>query len=116
MLLLSDMIYLYNLRVGVPRRYALGECPMTLNIVGVDADPTNPSDQFRTAATHVLIQIAEVQPKIGQAVDAVIGDGGDLEITAHNQAGRITVTLVEASGLRHVLFDVRQTSDHQSAA
>ena len=39
---------------------------MTLNIVGVDADPTNPSDQFWTAAAHVLIQIAEVQPKIGQ--------------------------------------------------
>ena len=115
MLLLSDMIYLYNLRVGVPRRYALGECAMTLNIVGVDADPTNPSDQFWRAAANVLIQIAEVQPKIGQAVDAVIGDGA-IEITAHNQAGRITVTLVEASGLRHVLFDVRQTSDHQSAA
>jgi hypothetical protein len=46
----------------------------------------------------------------------VIDDGGDIEITAHNQAGTITVTLVEASGLRHVLFDGRETSDHKSAA
>src|SRR6476620_917223 len=85
---------------------------MTLNIIGVDEDPTNPRDQFWTAAAHV-IQIGRVQPKIGQAVDFVIDDGGDIEITAHNQAGRITVTLVEASGPRHVLFDNRQTSDHK---
>ena len=45
---------------------------MTLNIIGVDEDPTYPSDQFWTAAAHLLIQIARVQPKIGQAVDAVI--------------------------------------------
>ena len=84
---------------------------MTLNIIGID---TNPSDQFWTAAADLLVQIARVQPKIGQAVDVVIDDGGDIEITAHNQAGRITVTLVEASGLRHVLFDDR--SDNKSAA
>ena len=89
---------------------------MTLNIIGIDEGPTNPSDRFWTAAAHVLIQIGGLQPKIGQAVDAVIGDGGDIEITAHNQAGRITITLVEASGLRHVLFDDRQNSDHKSAA
>ena len=89
---------------------------MTLNIVGIDEDSTNPVDQFWTAAEHVLIQIARVQPKIGQAVDSVIDDGGDIEITAHNPAGTITVTLVEASGLRHVLFDGRETSDHKSAA
>ena len=65
---------------------------MTLNIVGIDEDSTNPVDQFWTAAEHVLIQIARVQPKIGQAVDSVIDDGGDIEITAHNQAGRITVS------------------------
>jgi hypothetical protein len=53
---------------------------------------------------------------MGQAIDAVIDDGGDIEITAHNQAGTITVTLVEASGLRHVLFDGRETSDHKNAA
>ena len=63
---------------------------MTLNIVGIDEDSTNPVDQFWTAAEHVLIQIARVQPKIGQAVDSVIDDGGDIENTAHNQAGRIT--------------------------
>jgi hypothetical protein len=89
---------------------------MTLNIIGIDEDPTLPSDQFWTAAAHLLIQIASVQPKMGQAIDAVIDDGGDIEITAHNQAGTITVTLVEASGLRHVLFDGRETSDHKSAA
>ena len=77
---------------------------------------TNPSVQFWTTAGDLLIDIDKVQPKIGQAVHAVIAAGGDIEITAHNQAGRITVTLVEASGLRHVLFDVRQTSDHKSAA
>jgi len=89
---------------------------MTLNIIGIDADPTLPSDQFWTAAANLLIQIASVQPKMGQAIDAMIDDGGDIEITAHNQAGTITVTLVEASGLRHVLFDGRETSDHKSAA
>ena len=116
MLLLSDMIYLYNLRLGVPRCYALGGMSNDAQYCRCRRRPHQSSDQFWTAAAHVLIQIAEVQPKIGQAVDAVIGDGGDIEITAHNQAGRITVTLVEASGLRHVLFDVRQTSDHKSAA
>ena len=89
---------------------------MTLNIIGIDEDPTLPSDQFWTAAANLLIQIASVQPKMGQALDALIDDGGDSEITAHNQAGTITVTLVEASGLRHVLFDGRETSDHKSAA
>jgi hypothetical protein len=53
---------------------------------------------------------------MGQAIEAVIDDGGDIEITALNQAGTITVTLVEASGLRHVLFDGKETSDHKSAA
>ena len=82
---------------------------MTLNIIGIEEDPTLPSDQFWTAAADLLIQIASVQPKFD--------DGGDIEITAHNQAGTITVTLVEASGgLRHVLFDGRETSDHKSAA
>jgi hypothetical protein len=90
--------------------------PMTLNIIGIDEDPTLPSDQFWTAAADLLIQIASVQPMMGQAIEAVMDDGGDIEITAHNQAGTITVTLVETSGLRHVLFDGRETSDHKSAA
>ena len=89
---------------------------MTLNIIGIDEDPTLPSDQFWTAAADLLIQIASVQPKMGQAIDAVIDDGGDIEITAHNQADRITVTLVEASGLRHIWFDNREAIDHKIAA
>jgi len=92
---------------------------MTLNIIRIDEDPddTNPSVQFWTTAGDLLIDIDKVQPKIGQAVHAVIAAGGDIEITAHNQAERITVTLVEPSGLRHVVFgDIRQTSEHQNAA
>jgi hypothetical protein len=50
---------------------------MTLNIIGIEEDPTLPSDQFWTAAADLLIQIASVQPKMGQAIDAVIDDGGD---------------------------------------
>ena len=63
------------------------------------------SDQFWTTAGDVLIEIVKVHPKIGQAAYAVIDTGGDIEIAAHNQAGRITVTLVEPSGLRHIVFD-----------
>jgi hypothetical protein len=51
---------------------------MTLNIIGIEEDPTLPSDQFWTAAADLLIQIASVQPKMGQAIDAVIDDGGDI--------------------------------------
>ena len=77
----------------------------------------NFSDQFWTTAGDVLIETVKVYPKIRQAVYAVIDAGGDIEITAHNQARRITVTLVEPSGLRHVVFDgKRQPSEHQSAA
>src|SRR5207344_141325 len=53
--------------------------PMTLNIIRIDEDPTLPSDQFWTAAADLLIQIASVQPKMGQAIDAMIDDGGDIE-------------------------------------
>ena len=87
---------------------------MTLNIIGIEEDPTLPSDQFWTAAADLLIQIASVQPKMGQAIDAVIDDGGDIEITAHNPAGTITVTLWRWAS--DVLFDGRETSDHKSAA
>ena len=77
----------------------------------------NFSDQFWTTAGDVLIETVKVHPKIRQAVYAVIDAGGDIEITAHNQARRITVTLVEPSGVRHIVFDgKRQTSEHQSAA
>ena len=56
-------------------------------------------------------------PLMRKPSNAVIAGGGDIEITAHNEPDRITVTLVEASGLRHVVFDnSRQTITHQKAA
>ena len=88
---------------------------MTLHIKGIDADP--PTDQFWTSAGNLLSSIVRVQPTYAQAINAVIAGGGDIEITAHNDPDRITVTLVEASGLRHVVFDnSRQTITHQKAA
>jgi hypothetical protein len=116
---------------------------MTLHIIGIDEDrdlaqpprqnsvqsdsfrddaerlmpDANPSDQFRTSAGDILIDIVNDQPTIGQAVHAVIEAGGDVEITAHNEPDSITVTLVEPSGLRQVLFDNRRpTIAHQRAA
>ena len=42
-------------------------------------------------------------------IDAAIDMGGDIEITAHNQGGKISFALAEPSGLRHVLLaDARQ--------
>jgi hypothetical protein len=87
---------------------------MTLHIIGIDA---NPSDQFWTSAGDVLIDIANVQSSIAQVVHDVVAAGGDVEITAHNEPDSITVTLVEPSGLRQVLFDNRRpTIAHQKAA
>jgi hypothetical protein len=40
-----------------------------------------------------------------QFIDDKVSAGWDIEITAHNQAGRITVTLVDPSGHRQILFD-----------
>ena len=88
-----------------------------LHILGIDKDPALAQDQFWTSAGNVLIDIVNDQSSIGQAVHAVIAAGGDIEITAHNEPGRITVTLIEPSGLRQVLFDNRrQTVTHQKAA
>ena len=88
---------------------------MTLQIKGIDADP--PTDRFWTSAGDLLSSIVSVQPTYAQAIQAVIAGGGDIEITAHNDPDRITVTLVEASGLRHVVFDnSRQTITQQKAA
>jgi len=88
---------------------------MTLHIIGIDADP--PTDRFWTSAGDLLSSIVSVQPTYAQAIHAVIARGGDIEITAHNEPDRITVTLVEASGLRHVVFDnSRQTITQQKAA
>ena len=87
---------------------------MTLHINGIDADP--PTDRFWTSAGDLLSSIVSVQPTYAQAINAVIAGGGDIEITAHNEPDRITVTLVEASGLRHVVFDnSRQTITNQKA-
>jgi len=88
---------------------------MTLHIKGIDADP--PTDRFWKNAADLLSSIISVQPTYAQAIDAVIAGGGDIEITAHNEPDRITVTLVESSGLRQVVFDnSRQTITHQKAA
>ena len=88
---------------------------MTLHIVGIDADP--PTGQFWKSAADLLSGIVRVQPTYAQAIHAVIAAGGDIEITAHNEPDRITVTLVESSGLRQVVFDnSRQKITHQKAA
>ena len=88
---------------------------MTLHIIGIDSDP--PTDRFWTSAGDLLSGIVSAQPTYAQAIQAVIAGGGDIEITAHNEPDRITVTLVEASGLRQVVFDnSRQTITQQKAA
>ena len=88
---------------------------MTLHIKGIDADP--PTDRFWTSAGDLLSGIVGVQPTYAEAVHAVIAEGGDVEIAAHNEPNRITVTLVEPSGLRQVVFDnSRQTITQQKAA
>ena len=88
---------------------------MTLHIIGIDAEP--PTDRFWKSAADLLSSIVSVQPTYAQAIHAVIAGGGDIEITAHNEPDRITVTLVEASGLRHVVFDnSKQTITQQKAA
>jgi len=91
---------------------------MTLNILGIaveEADnqqpecKANPIDQFWLAASDVLIEIVQRQPQIQPIIDAAIDAGGDIEITAHNQGGKISFALAEPSGLRHVLLaDARQ--------
>ena len=88
---------------------------MTLHILGIDADP--PTQRFWTSAGDLLSSLVSVQPTYAQAIHAVIAGGGDIEITAHNEPDRITVTLVEASGLRQVVFDNgRQTITQQEVA
>ena len=88
---------------------------MTLHIISIDADP--PIDRFWMSAGDLLSSIVSVQPTYAQAIDAVIAGGGDIEITAHNEPDRITVTFVETSGLRHVVFDnSRQTITQRKAA
>ena len=87
---------------------------MTLHIIGIDADP--PTDQkLWKSAGDLLSSIVRVQPAYAQAINAVIAEGGDIEITAHNDPDRITVTLVESSGLRQVVFD-NSRQKHEKAA
>ena len=91
---------------------------MTLHILGIAVEETdnqqaeckaNPVDQFWLAASDVLIEIVQRQPDIRPMIDAAIDMGGDIEITAHNQGGKISFALAEPSGLRHVLHaDARQ--------
>jgi hypothetical protein len=88
---------------------------MTLHITGIAVDEPaelqpapkpNPIDQFWTAAGDVLIEVVNRQPALCTMVERVINAGGDIQITAHNQAGRISVG---PSGLQHiVLADARQ--------
>jgi len=74
-------------------------------------------DQFWSSAGDILIDIVNARSSIGQAVHAVIAAGGDIEITAHNEPGRISLTLVEQSGARKVLLDTRRPAiTHQKVA
>ena len=85
---------------------------MTLTIRGIDHEGPDELDRdldavhrFWTAAGDVFIRIARDEPDIQQLVYAVIDAGGDIEITAHNREGRISVTVAEPSGRRYVVFD-----------
>ncbi|HET7239277.1 MAG TPA: hypothetical protein VFI76_09630 [Terrimicrobiaceae bacterium] len=85
---------------------------MTVTIKGIDRKEPNtlerksdPVDRFWSAAGDVFIKIARDRPDIQQLVFAVIDAGGDIEITAHNREGRISVTVAEASGRKYVVFD-----------
>src|SRR5262245_13707282 len=93
---------------------------MVLHILGIDrdADPElnssqttqseNPDDLFWVSASDILIHMANARPSLGEAVQATIASGGDVEITAHNEPGRVSLTLVDRSGARKLLFDNRQ--------
>src|SRR6187200_3461518 len=74
-----------------------------LKPVNLDA---NLLGQFWTSAADVFIETVKSQDsEVRPSIDRWISSGGDVEITAHNQAGRITVTLIEESGHRQVIFD-----------
>jgi hypothetical protein len=91
---------------------------MTLTIRSIDHEGPGEADQnpnavhrFWTAAGDVFIKIARDQPDIQQLVYAIVDAGGDIEITAHNREGRISVTVAEASGRKYVVFD-DHSGDH----
>ena len=57
-----------------------------LKPVNLDA---NLLGQFWTSAADVFIEIVKSQdPEVRQSIDRSISSGGDVEITAHNQAGK----------------------------
>jgi hypothetical protein len=61
----------------------------------------------------VFTEIVKRRPDIQTVVGSVIDAGGDIEITAHNQPGRISLTLADSSGDRHVILDDgRQVLQH----
>ena len=85
---------------------------MTLTIKGIDREEPDGFDRrpdaahrFWTAAGDVFIKIVRDQPDIQQLVYSVVDAGGDIEITAHNREGRISVTVAEPSGRKYVVFD-----------
>jgi hypothetical protein len=96
--------------------------PMTLNILGIAVEEdasqpdrqSNPIDQFWIAACEVFTEIVKRRPDIQTIVGSVVDSGGDIEITAHNQPGKISLTLADSSGDRHVVLeDVRQVLQYQ---
>jgi hypothetical protein len=85
---------------------------MTITIKGIDREGPDNLDRkpdavhrFWTAAGDVFIEIARDQPEIQQLVYAIVDAGGDIEITAHNREGKISVTVAEPSGRKYVVFD-----------
>src|SRR5262245_18356780 len=89
---------------------------MVLHILSIDQDPDpertsrteSTGDQLWASAGDILIRMGNAKPSLGEAVQATIAAGGDIEIAAHNDPGRISLTLVERSGARKLLFDIRQ--------
>jgi hypothetical protein len=85
---------------------------MTLTIKGIDREKPDELDRspdavhrFWTAAGDVFIKIARDQPDVQKLVYATVDAGGDIEITAHNREGRISVAVAEPSGRKFVVFD-----------
>ena len=92
-----------------------------LDIIREDAERLmvdgNAHDHFWKSAGDVLIKIVNDHPSIGYSIQAVIAAGGDVEITAHNEVGKITLTVALPTRQRQILFDNRgQAITHQSAA
>jgi len=80
-------------------------------------EDVSPRSQFWASAGDILIDIVNVRPSIGQVIYDVIAAGGDIEISAHNDPGRLSLTSVQPSGARKVLFESRRNANaDQSAA